>query len=52
MRTVEEIVHDLRVIEQYFIDTSGGAAPMCLEEAITLLTNSEKNSQEVKNECL
>ena len=41
--TNKEIIHDLEALKTYFEEVSGGCAPMCLEEAIKII--SEKNNK-------
>ena len=35
--TRDQIIHDLRAINEYFLEQSEGCAPVCLEEAIKLI---------------
>ena len=35
--TVEETIHDLEALKQYFMKETNGCYPVCLEDAIRLL---------------
>ena len=43
--TRKEVVNDLRNIADYFIEESGGAVPMALEEAINIINNMSEREK-------
>jgi hypothetical protein len=51
--TREQIIHDLRAINEYFLEQSGGSAPVCLEEAIKIIEEERPTGEwnEVEEGC-
>lgn len=42
--TKEQVIHDLRVLAEYFAEQSDGCMPLCLVEAIKIIEEAKNGS--------
>ena len=47
--TIEDAIHDLKALQDFFEQESGGCCPICLDFAIKKLKQMQKNEKAVLN---